>query len=222
MMRRKRLLVTALFGLFVSLHIQGNASAQGPGGNARLFGTIPAVTLAQLEDVQKAANLTDEQKNAAKELQEKLSEDRMSLFQDAQGDFEKIGAGINKLYAESFEALNAKLEAPQVKRMRELYIQANQAMALTDEPIQKMLEITDEQKSKLQDALQQSREKMFSAFQDFQNMSAEEREKAGSEMVETRDKSLLAVLTEEQSKAFGEAQGEKVEIDLSKIPMPGR
>ena len=105
--------------------------------------------------------------------------------------------------------------------MRELYIQANQAMVLADEPIQKMLEITAEQKSKLEDAIQQSREKMFSAFQDFQNMSAEERTKTGNEMVESRDKSLLAVLNEAQQKAYEEAYGEKIEIDLSKLPMPG-
>ncbi len=221
MTRSRPFLITALVSLVAAIPFQSNANAQGRGGNPRLFGTIPAVTLAQLDVVQEAAKLTDEQKNAAKELQEKLNEDRMTLFQDAQGDWDKIGSGMTKLYAESFEALNAKLDAAQVKRMRELYIQANQAMVLADEPIQKMLEITAEQKSKLEDAIQQSREKMFSAFQDFQNMSAEERTKTGNEMVESRDKSLLAVLNEAQQKAYEEAYGEKIEIDLSKLPMPG-
>ena len=155
-----------------------------------MFGTIPAVTLAQLDAVQNETKLTDEQKAAASELQQKLNDDRMDLFQNAQGDFEKLAAGITKLYHESFEALNAKLDEAQAKRMRELYIQVNKAMGLTDEPIQKMLEVTEEQKTKLQNALQESRQKMFGAFQDFQSMSADERTKAANEMVESRDESL--------------------------------
>ena len=175
----------------------------------------------QLDEVQTAAKLTDDQKAAAKELQTKMSDARMQVFQDSQGDFDKMAADIVKLYADSHTDLNAKLDASQVKRMQELYLQVNHAMALNDEAIQKMLELTDEQKSKLQEANLKSREKLFSAFQDFQNMSDDEREKSGKEMVDSRDESMLSVLNDEQKAAFEKAKGEAPKIDLSKLPGPG-
>lgn len=191
-------------------------------GNPRLFGILPAVTLAQLEEVQAAMKLNDDQKKAVKDLQHKLDKDRRELFQDASGDFDKFGKGIAKLYVGSFKELNSTLEKPQVSRIREIYMQVNEAMVLTDEPMQAMLKISKKQKTKLQDVIRKSREEMFASFQDFQDMSQEERIEAGNKLVEIRDKNLLAVLNSEQKAAFAKAKGKEIKIDLTKLPFPGR
>lgn len=191
-------------------------------GNPRLFGTIPAVTLAQLEEVQVATKLSDDQEKKVASLQDALNNQRRELFQDAAGDFEKIGQGINRLYAESQRELDGTLQESQRKRMQEVYIQVNGSMALMDKPIQEMLEISDKQRSKLQAALGESRRAMFESFQDYQNMSDEERAKAGNDLVESRNNGLLAVLSDTQKAEFKKSQGENLTIDLSKLPIPGR
>jgi hypothetical protein len=222
LMKNRQPAILVTIAMAMTLGIAGQVNAQAPAMNPRLFGTIPAVTLAQLEQVQTAAKLTDDQKSAAKELQTKMSDSRMQVFQDSQGDFDKMATEIAKLYTSSHAELNSKLDESQVKRMQELYLQVNHATALNDEATQKMLKITDEQKSKLQDANRQSREKLFSSFQDFQNMSDDERAKAGKEMVDSRDASLMSVLNDEQKAAFEKAKGEAVTIDLSKLPVLGQ
>jgi hypothetical protein len=53
-------------------------------------------------------------------------------------------------------------------------------------------------------------------------MSDEERAKEVEEMIKSRDESLLKVLTDEQKEQFANMAGEKVDVDLNKLPMPGQ
>ena len=54
------------------------------------------------------------------------------------------------------------------------------------------------------------------------DLSEEEAAKKVDELIKSRDEKLLAVLNDEQRKAFEQMCGEKLEVDLSKMPMPGR
>jgi hypothetical protein len=204
------------------LVVSQSASAQRGGRFARLFGAVPSVTLAQLEEVAKDLKLNDEQKKKAADLQEEMSAERRELFQDAAGDFDRLRQDIAELYKEVTTKFNALLDEPQQKRAHEIYVQVNGPVTLSDELVAKTLQLTDEQKQKVEQARTDSRTQAFSAFQDFQNMTDEEREKKTDELIQNRDKSLLAVLNDQQRGEFDKLKGQALEVDLPKLPVPGR
>lgn len=205
----------------VMLLLASNASAQRR-GFGRLFGATPAVALAQLEEVQSALKLTDEQKEKATRLNADLREERNAAREDAAGDFEKMRKEIALLNAEFDKEWSTALDDTQRARSQEIYVQVNGPVTLTDEAIATALTISDAQKQQLEQALADSRAKMREAFQDFQSLSDEERAKRSEELSKSRDDSLLAVLNDDQKKQFETMQGAKLEVDLSKLPRPGR
>jgi Spy/CpxP family protein refolding chaperone len=192
------------------------------GGGARLFGAIPAVTLAQLEEVEKELKLTDEQQQKAEALNEELNNARREAWQNAAGDFEKVREDVSKLYRDFTAKFNAGLEEPQQKRLEEIFIQVNGPIVLTIETIADELMLSDDQKTKLEAAAADSRSQAFDSFQDFQNMSEDERAKKVQDLIGSRDKSLLAVLSDEQKEKFEQMKGEKLEVNLANLPGPGR
>jgi Spy/CpxP family protein refolding chaperone len=192
------------------------------GGGARLFGAIPAVSLAQLEEVQQELKLTDEQKEKVEQLNEELNTARREAFQNAAGDFDKVREDVSKIYRESWTKFNAALEEPQQNRLREVFIQVNGPIVLSIEEVAGELMLSDEQKQKVEEAADDSRAEVFDSFQDFRNMSEEERAKKTQELIESRDTSLLAVLTDEQKEKLEKMKGEKLEVDLANLPGPGR
>lgn len=92
---------------------------------------------------------------------------------------------------------------------------------LTVEAVADELMLSEEQKQKLAEAADDSRAEVFDSFQDLQNMTEEERAKKIQELVESRDKSLLAVLTDEQKEKFEQMKGEKLEVNLENLPRFG-
>ena len=86
-----------------------------------------------------------------------------------------------------------------------------------DDAIVTALTITDEQKDDLNDALADQQQAMMDAFQDFRDMSAEERTEALAELNQERDEALLAVLNDEQKSQFDAMKGEKIDIDMSQL-----
>ncbi len=222
MNRAPHALLVCLASLGLLLVSTSSAGAQQRRGLNRLFGVIPSVTLAQLEEVQADLKLTDEQKTKVASLNEDLSEERRAAREDAGGDFEKMRKEINLLNAEFTKEFNAALDEAQQKRSHEIYLQANGPVALSDESVATALKFSDEQKQKLEQSLADSRSKAMASFQSFQSLSDEERAKKVAEMVQSRDDGLLAVLDEAQKKQFEEMKGAKLEVDLSKLPGPGR
>lgn len=214
-------IVVGVGSICLVVAISESASAQR-GSGARLFGAIPAVTLAQLEEVEQELKLTDEQQQKADELSEELNTARREAFQNAADDFDKAREDVSKLYRDFTAKFNASLEEHQQKRLREIFIQVNGPIVLTVETIADELMLSDEQKAKLEDAAADSQSEVFDSFQDFRNMTDEERGKKVQELIESRDKSLLAVVTEEQKEKFEQLKGEKLEVDLSNLPGPGR
>jgi Spy/CpxP family protein refolding chaperone len=217
---RTHLTATVLIVLVACTH---SASAQGPSGQFyRLFGEISTVTLAQLDEVSAALKLNDEQKTSLAKLNDELNRARFEAFQDAQGDFEGMRDDVAELYTEFHGKVAAVLDDAQQKKADEIYVQVNGPTALSSSAIATELKLTDEQKQKLADASIDHTYDVFDSFQDMQGMSDEERAKEVEEMIKSRDESLLKVLTDEQKEQFANMAGEKVDVDLNKLPMPGQ
>lgn len=206
-------------GLLLTVATSANAQRRGFG---RMFGATPAVSLAQLEEVQTELKLTDDQKAKVTKLNADLSEERRAAREDAGGDFDKMRKEVALLNIEFDKEFAAALDEAQRTRAQEIYVQVNGPVTLTDEAVAAALKITDEQKQKLEQALADSRAKSREAFQNFQNLSDEERAKRSEELAKSRDESLLAVLDEAQKTQFESLKGGKLEVDLSKLPRPGR
>jgi hypothetical protein len=188
----------------------------------RLFGPIHAATLAQLPEVQQAINLTDAQKTQVTELNQQLSDKRRELFQNAAGDFDRMREEGTKLNAEFAVRFNAALQPPQQARMQEINLQVNGPVVLLyDESVGKALNVSAEQRQQLTDAADTNRAEAFAAFQDFQNLSDDERAKKVDGLLQNRDKSFLAVLTEAQRGEFEKMKGTKLEVNLDNLPRPG-
>lgn len=220
MIRSHRRMLVCLIACGALVSVASQANAQRRFG--RFFGPTPAVSLAQLTEVQTELKLTDEQQEKVTKLNADLGEERRAAREDAGGDFDKLRKEIALLNKEFDQEFAGALDDAQKARAQEIYIQVNGPVTLTDEPVATALTITDEQKEKLEQALADSRAKSREAFQDSQNLSDDERAKRFEELSKSRDESLLAVLNEEQKKQFETMQGAKLEVDLSKLPRPGR
>lgn len=204
---------SAVLALMVLASAGEEASAQmrrSPFGTSR-------VSLATLTPVQKELKLTDEQKGQADELHDQLTEDRRDVFQNGGGDWDAMRKDLEELDAEATAKFTEKLDDGQKQRLTEIYVQANGPNALADAAVLEVLELTDDQKTKLEDIRQANRDDMFDAFQDFQNMSDEERRETMNKLREDADARLLAALTDEQREAFAKLPGEEVEYDLAEI-----
>lgn len=179
----------------------------------------PAVAIAQLEEVQAELKLSDEQKSAVAKLNAELNEKRMAIFQNAAGDWDAIREGVTKLYREMHEKFVNELDDSQRTRMQELYLQVNGPLALQSDELSAALKLTDEQQQKLEEARNESRDAFMNAG--LRDMSEEDAAKKVEELLGARDERLLAVLTDEQRTEFQRMKGEKLEIDLSKMPGSG-
>ena len=187
----------------------------------RLFGEVHIASLAQLEEVAGALKLNDQQQADLKQLNDELNAGRMEAFQDAAGDFDAMREATSKLYTEFHAKLTAKLDDAQQKRAEEIYVQVNGPTALNSTSIADKLQLSEEQRKKLANASMDHWYDTFDSFQDMQDMSDKERAKSVEGLIESRDKSLLAVLNDEQKKSFEGLAGEKLEVDLDKLPRLG-
>lgn len=221
MSRSLRMVLVCLVSALTLAALTSPAAAQRR-GMSRLFGVITTVQLAQLEEVQTELKLTDEQKTKVATLNDDLAEERRAAREGAGGDFEKMRKEITLLNAEFTKEFNELLDDAQKKRAQEIYLQVNGPLAVTDEAVAAELKLTDDQKTKLEQSLTDSRTKMFSEFQGLQSLSEEERAAKINELIQSRDEGLLAVLDEAQKKQLEEMKGAKLEVDLSKLPGPGR
>jgi hypothetical protein len=187
-------------------------------GFVRLFRPYHQVVLAQLPEVEKDLKLTDEQKTKAADLSDELNQERMAIWQDAQGDFETIREETNKLNNEIAKEFADGLDDAQKKRLAELYVQANGPTALFDDAVAAALKLTDEQKAKLGEV----RQAQFGSFQgvDWQSLSEEDADKKVDEMIAEQDKEYGAVLTDEQKPEFEKMKGAELKIDFKNLPNP--
>ncbi len=205
-----------------------SASAQGRGGRGGrggfgMFGRgggFHQIELATVPDVQKELALTDEQKTKVADLNDEFREERRALGGGGggggRGGFSpEARAERAELNAEFASQLNEVLDEAQQKRIGELYVQANGTAVLADEAIAAALKLTDDQKEELDDVRQDNMAAFRDAFSP--DASPEERMAKFEELRKENDEALLAVLTDEQRKAWDEMKGETLEMDLSSL-----
>jgi hypothetical protein len=210
-------MAASVIGLALVLIVTQLASAQrGRGFGGRFLGGTSQLRLASLDQIQTELNLSEDQKKTVTELNAKLREQRTELFQ-AGGDRAAAREKLAKLTSEATAKCAETLDEKQRTRLQEIYIQVNGAAALSDEKVAEMLAITDEQKAKLADVREPGLQSMRDAFQDFQNLSNEERRERVAEWRSEFNAKLLAALSEEQRGKFEQMKGEKIEIDLTQL-----
>jgi hypothetical protein len=175
------------------------------------------VSLGTLEPVREALKLNDEQKKLADTLHDQLMEDRRDVFQNGNGDFDAMRVEMEKLDADATGKFIEKLDDTQKARLTEIYVQANGPNSLADQAVIDSLKITEDQKSKLDEIRQTNRDSFFDMFQDFGDMSDEERREAITKLQQEGDDRLLKGLTDEQRTAFEKLTGEEVDYDLSQL-----
>jgi hypothetical protein len=211
------LAVSCAIGLLASEAVAQPAS----GVIYRLFGEVHLASLAQLDEVANALALNDQQKSEIKTINDELNTARMEAFRDAGGDFDSMRQTTVKLYSQTQDKVAAQLDPAQQKRAEEIYVQVNGPTALLSDSIAGKLQLSDEQRKKLADASVDHWYDTFDAFQEMQQMSDEERTAAIEGLIESRNKSLLAVLNDAQKKQWEGLTGEKIEVDLDKLPRLG-
>jgi hypothetical protein len=199
--------------------LEGGRRGRGRGGFGRGGGfNVSAVDLAAAEEVQAALNLTDEQKQKVEGIQDQLRDDRRDLFeQGGGGDFRAMQEDREKLNQEAAAKLAEVLDETQQKRLMGIRIQVNGASSLFEEAVAKELGITEDQKSSLAEIQDSNREAARDAFQDFQDLSREERMAKFEELRTEGDKKLLAALTSDQQTQYEALKGDPVEIDRSQF-----
>jgi hypothetical protein len=189
------------------------------------FRTFHQVELATLPEVQDELALTDEQKTEVDELEDTYSEERRQLRGGGRGGGgggfapptqEQLAAQA-ELSADFAGQLNEVLDDDQSARILGIFAQVNGTRALSDPTLASALELSVDQVEELRDVAAEQQQAMFDSFQDFQDMSEEERAAELEELNAARDAALLAVLSDDQKTALEEIKGEAIEVDTSSL-----
>ena len=215
-----KLIYGAMASLVFVLAFQTCWAQEGP--NRRLFGLIASPQLAKLDEVSKELKLSDEQKKQVDAMIQDMMGKFGQAFQDAAGDFAKMGVEIRKLQTEAHSKLLGALDDSQKGRIQQIYAQVNRSAVLLDKSVIASLKISEDQQKKIEKAQQESQQTMFESFGEWQTMSSKDRAIKAEELITNRDKTMAAPLTDDQKAEFEKSMGTKLEINLSKIPMPGQ
>ncbi|MFO0810383.1 MAG: hypothetical protein U0746_17300 [Gemmataceae bacterium] len=197
----------------VILASAGSAAAQGRGGLGRFGG--PALVIN--ESVQTELKMTDEQKKKAEEFGSKFFDKMRELFQDSQGDFEKMQKEMVKANAAGMKEVGSFLKDDQTKRLKQISWQISGINALaTDEELQKEIKLTGESKDKVKKLADELRQKTTELLQegfspDTQKKMQELRKDYGTKATDA--------LNADQKKAYKETLGKSFEV---KFPQPGQ
>ncbi len=172
------------------------------------------------EKVQKDLELTDEQKESIKKVEEQFREatkDTTSGLRDlSQEERRKKLTEIREKLApklkEVQEKINGVLNAKQRDRLNELKIQARGAAALLDKDTAEALKLSDDQQKKLK-GLEEARNKEFAEVMESARGGnpGDAREKFTKLRKESNDK-MLEVLSSDQKAQFEKMQGTKIEL----------
>lgn len=219
-MRRSQWLGVAC--LTTCLMIATAAKAQGQGGRGRGgrggfgggFGFSSAM-LIRNEKVQEELKITDEQKEKLAALPNqgggRARGGRGGGQDQSDEDREKAFAEMRKRIDESNKMVESILDASQLKRLKEISLQARGNGALADEEVATALKLTDDQKEAVKTIQDESGKRM----RELRDADPEERRQKFAELRKDTDEEYLAVLTDEQKAKFAEMKGAKIDIDFT-------
>src|SRR5262245_3299319 len=174
-----------------------------------------ALMILQSEDVQKELKLTDEQKGKVAEVAKTYRGKIMELINLPEGERAVKANELAKAAADDAKKFKTEVLKPdQARRLRQIELQTGGLAALgADEDLQKELKLSDEQKIKLKALFEeQQKELQELAAGAFGNPKAakETQEKIATLRKENLEKAV-ALLNDEQKKAWTEMQGPKFE-----------
>ena len=209
----------AVLSLAILLVIDSLGMAQQ---RRRGFGGINKSTLLRAEQVQNELKLSETQVAEVKELSTESRNQQRKLFADLRDlsreerreKFRELAPQRQKLTTETDKKLNALLTEVQVKRLNEIMLQVQGVQTLSTDSIAKRFKITDSQRQKIREALTSASSKRRELFQNFRDLSREERREKTNQLTKETNASILDVLTAEQKSEFEKAQGEKFELDF--------
>lgn len=211
-----------VFGLVALL--AGPSAAQdkkkGLGGFGGFGGGIGLATLVTNEGVQKELKLADDQAVKAKEIADKLREKHKDEFKglfklEGEERRTKMQEVLKTVNEETAKELGAVLKPEQLKRLKQIELQQRGSRAFEDQEVVKSLKISDEQKEKLKAIGEESGKQMREIFQGAQGNREEAAKKFQALRKETMDKAL-AVLSDDQKKAWKELTGEPFEVKFER------
>jgi Spy/CpxP family protein refolding chaperone len=183
---------------------------RGPGGRGGF--EMNATQLLGMEKVQEELKITDDQKAQFTKITDKYKEEMATARKDM--NREKMGE-LRKAETEEIDkAVPTVLKADQVKRLKQLEVQASGLRALSKENVQTSLKLTDAQKKSIKDSTDEltkdvqemfqsaggDRTKMAEMFTKIQGMQKEALEKA------------VNSLNDDQKKEWKELNGAKFEF----------
>jgi Spy/CpxP family protein refolding chaperone len=195
-------------------YAQPQGGGRGGRGGGMGGGGMQLLTLALNDKVQKELEIVDDQKTKLTELsteqrtamrdvfsnQDLSQEDRQTKMRDLQDKFQKKLADI--------------LLPKQLDRLKQIQLQAEGAMALSNPDVVKALNLTTEQQDKMKTLRDDAQAKRRDALQ---GLSGQERMTKMQEMNKELGDKLLAILTPDQVAQFDKMKGPKVDIDFSTI-----
>lgn len=208
-----------VFGLVALL--AGPSAAQDKKKGRGGFGVgVGMASLVTNEGVQKELKLADDQAGKAKEIADKLREKHKGEFAaafklDGEERRTKMQEILKTFNEETAKELGTVLKPEQIKRLKQIELQQRGSRAFEDQEVVAGLKISDDQKAKLKALGEESGKQMREIFQGAQGHREEAAKKFQALRKETMDKAL-AVLSDDQKKAWKELTGEPFEVKFER------
>jgi len=167
------------------------------------------LTLSLFEEVRAELKTSSDTNGKIDALLEKLGPDIQEAFGAANGDMKAMQAEIEKINNKYDDECGKLLSDDQNKRLRQLFIQFNGAIAATNPGISKELAITDDQKTQIKKLQDDQRQKMMDAFK---SGSPEEGQAAMKKINDEFAVGIDKLFTDDQRKKFKDMAGVKFEF----------
>jgi DNA-binding MarR family transcriptional regulator len=170
-----------------------------------------------LEDAQKELKLSDEQIAKIAAIDEAFTTDRRKMFAEISKESGDRGRKLAEMNKQTAAKIHAILDEPQRKRLKEILLQVNGAVALEQDEMAATLGITEEQKSKLAEVRRANAKVRRETHAKLDGSSSQTLANKMAELHREAEKKLLEVLSDQQRKQFEQMQGEKIDLQLYKL-----
>lgn len=185
---------------------QGRQGQPGQ-GFGRMMGAGMAGTLLQRSDVQRELNLTEQQKNQIRQMQESM---RVAMQELRNAPPQERRQKMEELRKKNDPG--SVLNESQKKRLREIELQAMGPSAFLTPEVAEELKLTQEQRSRLQGIVMQQMQQLREQFQGGgfgQGQGAQNFQQMRDQM----EKQMLEVLTPAQRQQWQEMQGKPFQFE---------
>jgi Spy/CpxP family protein refolding chaperone len=210
MLRKSRWIVAAFFAMAIGAGLASMYAADEPPANPPRRGQGGGQGgIFQNEKVQKALDLTDDQKEQIKKVVDDMRSGAASLRDLPQ---EERRAKMQARTKELFEKVSGVLNDKQKERLKQIRVQVAGVAGLLDGETADALKLTDDQKAKIKDAIESRRKDLREMFQAAAGGSREEARDKMTKFLKDSEGKLLDILTSEQKETFTKLQGEKLDL----------